>query len=213
MRLLYLSIWVIILYRGKKLLPEILAFVQIAAWNFPAISAKLLLKHTLELWASVIHITCYKIEDGRRPPYWKLKNRHSSATITDISTEIGILMDMKLLLKLLAWQCEFHKIQHGGRPPYWRIKSCYNFAGVLSWSYVSFLHLVLVSYCVKLLFSYSATQPQVWNKTQCQCQCSQCTLNCLTLYRIAWVSGRYVHSGCGRTLGVLFCVCCICLFT
>jgi len=54
--------------------------------------------------ASVIHITCYKIEDGRRPPYWKLKNRHSSATITDISTEIGILIDMKLLLKLLAWQ-------------------------------------------------------------------------------------------------------------
>jgi len=29
----------------------------------------------------------------------------------------------------------------------------------------------LVSHCVYLLFSYSATQPQMWNKTQCQCVC------------------------------------------
>jgi len=28
----------------------------------------------------------------------------------------------------------------------------------------------LVSYCIILLFSYLATQPQVWNNTQCLCQ-------------------------------------------
>jgi len=37
--------------------------------------------------------------------------------------------------------------------------------------------------CIKLLFSYSATQPQVWNKTLCQCQ----------LVRVEYFAKRY-HS-------------------
>jgi len=47
-----------------------------------------------------------KIQDGRRPPCWKLKNRHNSAAIRDISTKIGLLM--KLLI-LLSRQVSFTK--------------------------------------------------------------------------------------------------------
>ena len=48
------------LYLGKKL-PKIFAFVQRAARNFPVISAKLLLKHTLEL-VLYTSVSCPKTE-------------------------------------------------------------------------------------------------------------------------------------------------------
>jgi len=67
----------------------------------------------------------YKSHHGRRPLYWKFKQRHNYAAIPQKS-----VCWLWCSRNFSHGRCEFHKIQDGRRPPYWKIRTAVTFVVV-----------------------------------------------------------------------------------
>jgi len=63
-------------------------------------------------------LTCNKIQDGGRPPFWKKENHHNSAAISDIFTKVDVLVAMDNAQRPIMSLLGYNKIQDGGRPPF-----------------------------------------------------------------------------------------------
>jgi len=72
--------------------------------------------------AATSFLTCNKIQDGGRPPFWKKENRHNSAAISDAFTKLGVLVAMdgpqRPVMSFFGYNKIQDQIQDGGRPSY-----------------------------------------------------------------------------------------------
>ena len=55
-----------------------------------------------------------QIQDGGRPPFWKLLNRYISATVWPILMKFGTMTHIGPLQRIDRYNFEFLKIQNGG---------------------------------------------------------------------------------------------------
>jgi len=63
-------------------------------------------------------LTCDKIQDGDRPPFWKKENRYNSAANSDIFTKFGVLVATVSLQRAVMSFLGYTTIEDGGQPPF-----------------------------------------------------------------------------------------------
>jgi len=75
-------------------------------------------------------LTCNKIQDGGRPPFWKTENRNISAAVSAIVTKFGKMLHMESLQRALTSFLTCMKIQVGGGRHFEKKKNVHDSAAV-----------------------------------------------------------------------------------